>query len=90
MAAFWDFFLSSNKSDLLNFSTLSVLKIFVHSVSCQFSCQKMCNSNFSVKSQHTLLDFCHLTSFFNMVLITDFNFNFLLEAGQILERSQWI
>ena len=29
-------------------------------------------------------------SFSNMVLIIDFNSNFLLEAGQILERSQWI
>ena len=46
------------------YSTLSVLRIFVHSLSCQFSNQKMCNSNFSVKSQHTLLDCCLLTSFF--------------------------
>ena len=44
---------------ILRGTTLSVLRIFVHSVSCQFSCQKLCNSNFSVKSQHTLLDFCH-------------------------------
>ena len=44
--------------------TLSVLRIFVHSISCHFSCQKLCNSNFSVKLQLTLLDFCHLTNFF--------------------------
>ena len=74
--------------------TLSVLRIFVHSISCHFSCQKLCNSNFSVKSQHLLLYFCHLTQkFSSMVLITifyDVKPNFLLEAGQILERSQLI
>ena len=72
--------------------TLSVIRIFVHSVSCHFSYQTLCNLNFSVKLQHTLLNFCHLTIFFNMVLIIDFfydfNSNFLLEAGQILKRSQ--
>ena len=49
---------------ILRGTTLSVLRIFVHSVSCPFSCQKFCNSNFSVKLQHTLLEFCHLTNFF--------------------------
>ena len=44
--------------------TLSVLRIFVHSISNHFQCQKLCNSNFFVKSQHSLLDFCHLTNFF--------------------------
>ena len=44
--------------------TLSVLRIFVHSVSCHFSCENSCNSNFSVKLQHSLLDFCYLTIFF--------------------------
>ena len=70
--------------------TLSVLRIFVHSVSCHFSCENSCNSNFSVKLQHSLLDFCYLTIFSDLVLIINFNSNFLLEAGQILERSQWI
>ena len=49
--------------------TLSVLRIFFQSVSFHFSCQKSCNSNFFVKLQHSLLDFCHLTIFF---LILDF------------------
>ena len=41
--------------------TLSVLRFFVHSVFCHFSSQKSCIANFSVKSQSSLLDFCHLT-----------------------------
>ena len=53
---------NTKRSQLLQ-STLSVLRIFVHSVYCHFSCQKQCNSIFSVKSQHSILDFCHLTSF---------------------------
>ena len=73
-----------------SYITLSVLRIFVHSVSCHFSCENSCNSNFSVKLQHSLLDFCYLTIFSDLVLIINFNSNFLLEAGQILERSQWI
>ena len=79
------------KTDHSNsYITLSVLRIFVHSVSCHFSCENSCNSNFSVKLQHSLLDFCYLTIFSDLVLIINFNSNFLLEAGQILERSQWI
>jgi hypothetical protein len=73
------------------YSTLSVLRIFVHSISCNFSCQKLCNSNF----------FCEITtftsrplsfdSFFSSILtFYDFKPNFLLEVGQILQRSQWI
>ena len=77
-----------------NIHTLSVLRIFVHSVSCHFSCQKIATHLFSEKLQWSLLDCCHLTTFFQHVL--DYWFyhglksNFLLEAGQILERSQWI
>ena len=67
---------------------LSVLRTFVHSISCHFSCQKLSNSNFFVKSQHSLLDFCHVTNFFQHYWFS-FNFkpNFLIETGQILERS---
>ena len=50
--------------------------------------------SFFVKSQHSILDFCHLTSFLNLEnghdIFYDFKPSFLLEAGQILERSQWI
>ena len=59
-----------------NQGTLSVLRIFVHSLPCQFSYQKMFNSNFSVKSQHTLLDFSHLTVFFQYGLDYWFWFQF--------------
>ena len=74
--------------------TLSVFRIFVHSVSCHFLVKNPATQFFSVKLQHSLLDFYHLTSFFQDDLdywfFYDFKPNFLLEAGQILERSQWI
>ena len=73
---------------------LLVLRFLVHPVSCHFSCQKLCNTIFFVKSQHSLLDFCHLTIFFPtyswLLIFYDFKLNFPLEAGQILEGSQWI
>ena len=46
---------------------------------------------FFVKSQHSLLDFCHFAIFFPtwswLLIFYDFKPNFLLEAGQTLERS---
>ena len=81
--------ISQNCITHCQFSGFSFIPFF-----CLFSSQKLCSSNFFVKLQHTLLDLCHLTSFFKIVLLIDlfcdFNSNFLLEAGQILERSQWI
>ena len=55
---------SFRKKLLHTVCTLSVLRIFVHSAYCHFSCEKSCNSNFSVKLQHSLPDFCYLTIFF--------------------------
>ena len=74
--------------------TLSVLRIFVHSVSCHFFLSKIVQLKF----------FCEITTFTSIFLsfdtkifqhgldyfFYDFKPNFLLEAGQILERSQWI
>ena len=85
---------NSNCRESFDKFTLSVLRIFVHSVSCHFSCQKSCNSIIFVKLQHSLLDFCHLTNFFlhglDYWFFYDFKPHFLLETGKILERSQWI
>ena len=49
--------------------------------------------HFFVKSQHSFLYFCHLTSFFwhnflNLCIDCFENSHFLLQAGQILKRSQ--
>ena len=60
--------------------TLSVLRIFVHSVSCHFSCQKACSTNFFLvkkhaaqifflKSQHSLQDLSFDNLFSNMFFI---------------------
>ena len=48
---------------ILRGTTLSVLRIFVHSVSCQFSCQKLCTQIFMWNTTYTT-DFCHLAIFF--------------------------
>ena len=46
---------------------------------------------FFMKSQCSVLDFCHLTIFSNIMNIsTTFQPSFLVEARQILERSQQI
>ena len=44
-----------------NLNTLSVLRIFVHSVSGHFSCQKLCNSIF----------FCEITTYTSRLLSFD-------------------
>ena len=60
--------------------TLSVLRIFVHSFFCHFSCQNLCNSIFFVKLQHSLLDLCHLTNFFLFIDLWLFTLWFQLEG----------
>ena len=61
---------SSSTSFLLGYvhCTPSVLRIFVHSVSCHFFLSKIVQLNFSVKSLHSLLDSCHLTQFFSSIV----------------------
>ena len=81
----------SSKFDRYGNITLSVLRTFIFSVSCHFSCQKNIQLKF----------FCKIATFTYILLSFDifgldfwffyvFKSKFLLEAGQILERSQWI
>ena len=76
------------------------LNRFTHTVSSQ-DFRSFCFLSVFLSKIVQLKFFCEITTytsrllsfdkfFSNMVLIIDFNSNFLLEAGQILERSQWI
>ena len=61
------------------------------SLSYHFSCQKSCIVNLFMKPQCSVLNFRHLTSFSSIMnLLVTFKPSFILEAGQILERSQQI
>ena len=74
----------SSKSFVLKklYSTLSVLRIFVHSFFCHFSCQHLRSSIFFVKLQHSLLDFYHLTNF-SILLIFFMTFYSLIPVGRL-------